>query len=101
MIKALCPFNTERLFLSTMVGTIAIAFTSTYSAAKVFPLFFAENLCGELVGSGVDPLAVLPGDTRTEFRGVADLSNVFRWSTTAVPCIWAHQRAMFMLLRLS
>jgi short-subunit dehydrogenase len=50
---------------------------ATYSATKVFPRFFAESLYGELAGSGVDVLAVLPGDTSTEFRQTADLANAF------------------------
>ena len=47
---------------------------STYSATKAFPLYFAESLYGELAGTGVDVLAVCPGDTSTEFRETADLT---------------------------
>jgi len=65
------------LFLSSMAGTMPIPFMSTYSATKVFPLFFAESLYGELTDSNIDVLAVLPGDTSTEFRETADLSNAF------------------------
>lgn len=65
------------VFLSSMAGTMPVPFMSTYSATKVFPLFFAESLYGELTGSGVDVLAVLPGDTSTEFRETADLANAF------------------------
>jgi len=36
-----------------------------------------ESLYGELAGTGVDVLAVLPGDTSTEFRETADLANAF------------------------
>ena len=65
------------VFLSSMAGTMPIPFMSTYSATKVFPLFFAESLYGELSDSNIDVLAVLPGDTSTEFRETADLSNAF------------------------
>ncbi len=65
------------IFLSSMAGTMPIPFMSTYSATKVFPLFFAESLYGELADTPIDVLAVLPGDTSTEFRETADLSNKF------------------------
>jgi short-subunit dehydrogenase len=65
------------VFLSSMAGTMPVPFMATYSATKVFPRFFAESLYGELAGSGVDVLAVLPGDTSTEFRETADLANAF------------------------
>ncbi len=65
------------IFLSSMAGTMPIPFMSTYSATKVFPLFFAESLYGELTDTSIDVLAVLPGDTSTEFRETADLSNAF------------------------
>jgi short-subunit dehydrogenase len=54
-----------------------VPFMSTYSATKVFPLFFAESLYGELAGTQIDVLAVAPGDTSTEFREAANLSNKF------------------------
>ncbi len=56
------------VFLSSVAGTFAVPYMSTYSATKAFPLFFAQSLYGELAGSGVDVLAVAPGDTSTEFR---------------------------------
>ena len=65
------------VFLSSMAGTMPIPFMSTYSATKVFPLFFAESLYGELADSKVDVVAVLPGDTSTEFRETAALDNKF------------------------
>ncbi|MEZ5501642.1 MAG: SDR family oxidoreductase [Halioglobus sp.] len=65
------------VFLSSMAGTMPVPFMSTYCATKVFPRFFAESLYGELSGTGIDVLAVLPGDTSTEFRETADLTNAF------------------------
>jgi hypothetical protein len=65
------------VFLSSMAGTMPVPFMSTYSATKVFPLFFAESLYGELTHTNIDVLAVLPGDTSTEFRETADLANAF------------------------
>ena len=65
------------IFLSSVAGTMPVPFMSTYSATKAFPLFFAESLYGELAGSPIDVLAVAPGDTTTEFRETADLSNKF------------------------
>ena len=62
------------IFLSSMAGTMPVPFMSTYSATKAFPLYFAESLYGELVGTGVDVLAVCPGDTTTEFRDTADMT---------------------------
>ena len=65
------------VFLSSVAGTMPIPFMSTYSATKAFPLFFAESLYGELAGTGIDVVAVAPGDTSTEFRDAADLDNKF------------------------
>jgi short-subunit dehydrogenase len=62
------------IFLSSMAGTMPVPFMSTYSSTKAFPLYFAESLYGELAGTGVDVLAVCPGDTSTEFRDTADLT---------------------------
>ena len=65
------------VFLASMAGTMPIPFMSTYSATKAFPMFFGESLYGELAGTGIDVLAVAPGDTSTEFRETADLHNAF------------------------
>jgi short-subunit dehydrogenase len=62
------------IFLSSVAGTMPVPFMATYSATKAFPLYLAESLYGELAGSGVDVLAVAPGDTSTEFRDTADLT---------------------------
>ena len=62
------------IFLSSMAGTMPVPFMSTYSATKAFPLYFAESLYGELADTGVDVLAVCPGDTSTEFRDTADMT---------------------------
>lgn len=63
------------IFLSSVAGTMPAPFMSTYSATKAFPLFFAESLYGELAGTGIDVLAVAPGDTATEFRDTANFHN--------------------------
>lgn len=63
------------VFLSSVAGMMPVPFMATYSATKAFPLYFAEGLYGELSGSGIDVLAVAPGDTSTEFRDVADFHN--------------------------
>ncbi len=62
------------IFLSSMAGTMPVPFMATYSATKAFPLYFAESLYGELNDTGVDVLAVCPGDTTTEFRDAADMT---------------------------
>jgi short-subunit dehydrogenase len=62
------------IFLSSMAGQMPVPFMSTYCATKAFPLYFAESLYGELAGTGIDVLAVLPGDTSTEFRETSDLT---------------------------
>jgi short-subunit dehydrogenase len=65
------------IFLSSMAGTMPVPYMSTYSATKAFPLYLAESLYGELIGTSVDVLAVIPGDTSTEFRETANLNNKF------------------------
>lgn len=58
-----------------MVGSIAgfqpLPLHAVYGATKAFANAFGEALWGELQGSGVDCLAVLPGTTETEFQAVA------------------------------
>jgi hypothetical protein len=58
-----------------VVGSIAgfqpLPLHAVYGATKAFANAFGEALWGELQGSGVDCLAVLPGTTETEFQAVA------------------------------
>jgi short-subunit dehydrogenase len=58
-----------------MVGSIAgsqpLPLHSLYSGTKAFTNIFGESLWGELQGSGVDCLSVLPGTTETEFQAVS------------------------------
>jgi len=58
-----------------MVGSIAgsqpLPLHALYSGSKAFANILGESLWGELQGSGVDCLAVLPGTTETEFQAVS------------------------------
>ena len=58
-----------------MVGSIAgsqpLPLHALYSGTKAFANLLGEALWGELQGSGVDCLAVLPGTTETEFQAVS------------------------------
>jgi short-subunit dehydrogenase len=58
-----------------MVGSIAgsqpLPLHALYSATKAFDNLLGEALWGELQGSGVDCLAVLPGTTETEFQAIS------------------------------
>jgi short-subunit dehydrogenase len=49
-----------------------------YGATKAFDLAFAEALACELRGTGVDVLALCPGETRTEFHERAHAKRSFR-----------------------
>ena len=53
----------------------------TYSAAKAWATVFTESLAVELVGTGVQPVAVCPGFTRTEFhqRAGMEMGSVSDW----------------------
>ena len=51
---------------------------AVYGATKAFDLMFAEALWCELRGTGVDVVAVCPGETRTEFHERAHAKRQFR-----------------------
>jgi uncharacterized protein len=51
---------------------------AVYGATKAFDLQFAEALWCELRGTGVDVVAVSPGETRTEFHERAHAKRQFR-----------------------
>lgn len=53
----------------------------TYSAAKAWATVFTESLAVELSGTGVQPVAVCPGFTRTEFhqRAGMEMGSVSDW----------------------
>ena len=59
------------IIVSSVVGALPAPWFATYAATKSFDLYFGEALHGELKGSGVDVLTVLPGLTRTEFQASA------------------------------
>ena len=65
------------IIVSSAVGQSPIPNWAVYSATKSFLTVFAESLYGECQGTGVDILAVLPGDTTTEFRSAGGLENRF------------------------
>jgi short-subunit dehydrogenase len=60
------------LFTGSVSGSQPLPLHALYSATKVFDNFLGEGLWGELQGTGVDALAVLPGSTETEFAAAAD-----------------------------
>ncbi len=60
------------IFTGSISGSQPLPLHSLYSATKVFDNFLGESLWGELQGSGVDVLSLLPGSTDTEFASSAD-----------------------------
>ena len=58
-----------------MVGSVAgcqpLPLHAVYSATKAFDNFLGEALWGEMRGSGIDVLSLLPGSTESEFHDVA------------------------------
>jgi short-subunit dehydrogenase len=60
------------IFTGSVSGSQPLPLHALYSATKAFDNFLGEALWGELHGSGVDVLALLPGSTETEFAASAD-----------------------------
>ncbi|HEU4430999.1 MAG TPA: SDR family NAD(P)-dependent oxidoreductase, partial [Myxococcota bacterium] len=60
------------IFTGSVSGSQPLPLHSLYSATKAFDNFLGESLWGELQGTGVDVLSLLPGSTETEFAARAD-----------------------------
>jgi hypothetical protein len=60
------------IFTGSVSGSQPLPLHALYSATKVFDNFLGESLWGELQGTGVDVLSLLPGSTETEFAASAD-----------------------------
>jgi short-subunit dehydrogenase len=59
------------IIIGSIAGFQPLPLHALYGATKAFANLFGESLWGELQGSGVDCLSVLPGTTETEFQGVS------------------------------
>jgi short-subunit dehydrogenase len=59
------------IIVGSIAGSQPLPLHALYSATKAFANLFGEALWGELHGSGVDCLSVVPGTTETEFQAVA------------------------------
>ncbi|MCP5067148.1 MAG: SDR family NAD(P)-dependent oxidoreductase [bacterium] len=55
------------IFTGSVAGSQPLPLHALYSATKSFDNLLAEGLWGELQGTGVDVLALLPGATESEF----------------------------------
>jgi uncharacterized protein len=60
------------IFTGSVSGSQPLPLHALYSATKAFDNFLGESLWGELQGTGVDVLSLLPGSTDTEFASAAD-----------------------------
>jgi short-subunit dehydrogenase len=60
------------IFTGSVSGSQPLPLHALYSATKVFDNFLGESLWGELQGTGVDVLSLLPGSTATDFAATAD-----------------------------
>jgi uncharacterized protein len=60
------------IFTGSVSGSQPLPLHALYSATKAFDNFLGESLWGELQGTGVDVLSLLPGSTVTEFAAAAD-----------------------------
>lgn len=59
------------IFTGSVAGNQPLPLHALYSASKAFDNLLGEALWGELRGTGVDVLSLLPGATDTEFQAVA------------------------------
>jgi len=63
------------LVVASVAAYQATPFFAVYGATKAFDLMFGEALWCELRGTGVDALAVSPGETNTEFSSQAHFAR--------------------------
>jgi short-subunit dehydrogenase len=68
--------------VASVAGYQPTPWFAVYGATKAFDLHFAEALADELRGSGVDVLALSPGETRTEFHERAHAKRQFEGHTS-------------------
>ena len=76
LTSSLLPGMCERgrgalIIVGSIAGSQPLPLHALYSGTKAFANLLGEALWGELRGSGVDCLAVLPGTTETEFQAVS------------------------------
>ena len=76
LTAALLPKMRERgsgavIFTGSVAGCQPLPLHALYAATKAFDNLLGEALWGELRGSGIDCLALLPGVTETEFQQAA------------------------------
>ncbi len=76
LTSRLLPAMRERgrgavIFTGSVAGSQPLPLHALYSASKAFDNLLGEALWGELRGTGVDVLSLLPGSTETEFQDVA------------------------------
>ncbi|MBM4385324.1 MAG: SDR family NAD(P)-dependent oxidoreductase [Deltaproteobacteria bacterium] len=60
------------IFTGSVSGSQPLPLHALYSASKAFDNFLGEALWGELQGTSVDVLSLLPGSTDTRFAAAAD-----------------------------
>jgi uncharacterized protein len=63
------------IILASVAGYQPTPFFAVYGATKAFDLMLGEALWSELQGTGVDVLAVSPGETNTEFSSQAHFAR--------------------------
>jgi short-subunit dehydrogenase len=76
LTSSLLPGMCERgrgalIVVGSIAGSQPLPLHALYSATKAFDNLLGEALWGELQGSGVDCLSVLPGTTETEFQAIS------------------------------